>query len=295
MVGVFLFLIFFFLCIYIYKQKHIKVMAEVNIMQTPPTPKVESKKFEFPTETIELPSQGLAYPDGHPLKKGTIELKYMTAREEDILANQNLIKKGTVLDKLFESVVVEPGVNPNDILIGDKNAILMATRILAYGPEYDVEMTDPFTYEKQKEVIDLSKVQTKDINQSILNSTNRYKFTLPVSGKEVEFKLLTHGDEQEITRELQALEKINKNSGASFDVTTRLKYMIVSVDGNADRGYINKFVMNEFLAKDTKSFRAYVKDISPDLDMKFTFTSNITGEMEALDIPFGIGFFYPTT
>jgi hypothetical protein len=91
------------------------------------------------------------------------------------------------------------------------------------------------------------------------------------------------------------LEKLNKNSGLSFDVTTRLKYMILSVDGNSDRGFINKFVMNEFLAKDTKSFRTYVKEISPDLDMKFTFTSNITGETEALDIPFGIGFFYPTT
>jgi hypothetical protein len=180
-------------------------------------------------------------------------------------------------------------------LVGDKNAILMATRILAYGPEYEVEINDPFTYEKQKEVINLSKVQTKDIDESVLNSSNKYKFTLPVSGKEIEFKLLTHGDEQEINRELQALEKLNKNSGASFDVTTRLKYMIVSVDGNADRGYINKFIMNEFLAKDTKSFRAYVREISPDLDMKFTFTSNITGETEALDIPFGIGFFYPTT
>jgi hypothetical protein len=270
-------------------------MAEVNITQQPSTPKVDNRKFEFPTETIELPSKGLGYPESHPLKKGTIELKYMTAREEDILANQSLIKKGIVLDKLFESVVVEPGVNPNDILVGDKNAILMATRILAYGPEYEVEINDPFTYEKQKEVINLSKVQTKDINESVLNSSNKYKFTLPVSGKEIEFKLLTHGDEQEINRELQALEKLNKNSGASFDVTTRLKYMIVSVDGNADRGYINKFIMNEFLAKDTKSFRAYVREISPDLDMKFTFTSNITGETEALDIPFGIGFFYPTT
>jgi hypothetical protein len=271
-------------------------MAEVNIAQQNPTAtKVERAKFDFPTETIELPSKGLSYPEGHLLKKGTIELKYMTAREEDILANQNLIKKGTVLDKLFESVVVEPGINPNDILIGDKNAILMATRILAYGPEYEVEITDPFTYEKQKEVIDLSKVQTKDIDESILHSSNKYKFTLPVSGKEVEFKLLTHGDEQEINRELQALEKLNKNSGLSFDVTTRLKYMILSVDGNSDRGFINKFVMNEFLAKDTKSFRAYVKEISPDLDMKFTFTSNLTGETEALDIPFGVGFFYPTT
>ena len=253
------------------------------------------KKFDFPTEVIELPSQGLAYPEGHPLRKGSVEIKYMTAREEDILASQNLIKKGIVLDKLFESVLVEPGVNPNDVLIGDKNAILLATRILGYGADYEVEMTDPFSGEKQRVVIDLGKVKTKDADESILNEKNRYTFKCPTSGKVLEFKLLNHGDEQDITKEIQALEKLNKNASTAFDVTTRLKYMIQSVDGNKDRGYINKWVSNEFLARDTKAFRAYVKSISPDLDLKFYFTSEITGESEALDIPFGVSFFYPAS
>jgi hypothetical protein len=267
-------------------------MAEVNIATAAPV--APKREFDFPTETIELPSQGLVYSEGHPLRKGTIEIKYMTAREEDILANQTLIRKGTVLDKLFESVVVEPGVNPNDILIGDKNAILMATRILGYGAEYEVEITDPFTLEKQNVVIDLSKVKTKDIDYNSLNANNKFKFTIPSNGKVIEFKLLTHGDEQAITKESQALEKLNKNSSASYDVTTRLKYMIISVDGNTDRGFINRWVVNEFLAKDTKVFRAYIKEISPDLDMKFEFTSELTGDTEALDIPFGINFFYPS-
>jgi len=132
----------------------------------------ENKKFDFPTEIIELPSKGLVYPEGHPLRKGTVEIKYMTAKEEDILASQNLIKKGIVLDKLFESVVVETGVNPNDIILGDKNAILLATRVLGYGPDYEVEITDPFSLEKQKVVIDLSKIQTKDVDDSLLNEKN---------------------------------------------------------------------------------------------------------------------------
>jgi hypothetical protein len=251
-------------------------------------------KFDFPTEVIELPSKGLVYPEGHPLKKGTIEIKYMTAREEDILASQNLIKKGIVLDKLFESVVVEPGVNINDIFIGDKNAILLATRILGYGKDYQVEITDPFTLEKQNVVIDLAKVQTKDINESLLNSQNKYTFKLPKSGKEIVFKLLTHGDEQEITKEVQALEKFNKNASTTFDVTTRFRYMILSVDGNEDRGFINKWIQNGFLALDTQAFRKYVREITPDLELKFNFTSELTGETEALDIPFGINFFYPT-
>ena len=252
-------------------------------------------KFEFPTEIIDLPSKGLVYPENHPLRKGNIEIKYMTAREEDILASQSLIKKGVVLDKLFESVVVEPGVSINDIFIGDKNAILLATRVMGYGADYKVEVTDPFTLEPQEVTVDLSKVKTKDFDEKILNGDNLYKFKLPKSGVELEFKLLTHGDEIEITKENQALARLYKGKGdMNFDVTTRLKYMIQSIDGNSDRGYITKWVQNLFLALDTKAFRKFVKEISPDMDLTFEFTSEITGEAEALDIPFGISFFYPT-
>jgi len=257
-------------------------------------PKVINKTFDFPTEIIELPSQGLIYPEGHPLRKGTIELKYMTAKEEDILASQNLIKKGVVLDKLFESVVVEPGLNIDDVFIGDKNAILLATRILGYGADYEVDVNDPFTGEKQRTIIDLSKIQTKDVDFEKLNPQNRYKFTLPSNGKEIEFRLLTHKDEIEITKEIQALERLNKATSLASDVTTRLRYMITLVDGNSDRGFINRWVQNQFLARDTKAFRAYVKDLSPDMDMRYVFVSEITGESEALDIPFGINFFYPS-
>jgi hypothetical protein len=255
---------------------------------------MEQQKYDFPTELLDLPSKGLVYPKDHPLAKGTIEIKYMTAKEEDILASQNLIKKGIVLDKLFESIIAEDGINPNDIYIGDKNAILLATRVLGYGADYKVEITDPFTLEKQEVIIDLSAVKTKEIDDTILNRENRYKFKLPKSGKEIEFKLLTHGDETEITKEIQALERIGKGKDNASDVTTRLRHMIVSVDGNSDRGFINRWVMNGFLALDTKAFRKYVRNISPDMDLKFDFTSELSGETEALDIPFGISFFYPS-
>tara|TARA_B110000503_G_scaffold58477_1_gene93494 strand:- start:2053 stop:2826 length:774 start_codon:yes stop_codon:yes gene_type:complete len=256
---------------------------------------MNNTKLDFPTEIIDLPSKGLVYPENHPLRKGNIEIKYMTAREEDILASQTLIKKGVVLDKLFESIVVEEGVNINDVFIGDKNAILMATRVLGYGSDYTVEITDPFTLEKQEVTIDLSKVKTKDVDESLLNGDNRYKFKLPKSGKELVFKLLTHGDETEISKEIQSLERLYKGKGEkTFDVTTRLKYMVQSVDGNEDRGFITNWIQNGFLALDTKAFRKYVKQLSPDMDLKFDFTSDVTGEMEALDIPFGINFFYPS-
>lgn len=250
--------------------------------------------FDFPTQVISLPSEGKVYPESNPLSKGTLEIKYMTAKEEDILADRNLINKGIVLQKLLESVVVQPGVNSDDLVIGDINAVYLATRMLGYGPDYDVEITDPFSGERQKVTIDLSKIQTKDIDYSILNGANRYELTLPVSKKKIIVKLLTHKDEKDINAELQALERLTKGKTTSSDVTTRFKYMILEVDGNSDRGFINKFVPN-MLAGDTKALRNFFKEISPDLNMKYEFTSEITGETEALDIPFGISFFYPTT
>ena len=265
------------------------------IQSQPQTEKPASvSTFEFPTQIISLPSEGKCYPESNPLNAGTLEIKYMTAKEEDILSSQNLIRKGVVLDKLFESVVVQSGVNPDDLVIGDKNAVFLATRILGYGPEYDVEVTDPFSGERQKVTIDLSEIQTKDIDLSILNAENRYELELPLSKTKITFKLLTHKDEKDINAEIQAMERLSKNKDNSSDVSTRLKYMITSVNGDTDKGNINKFAKN-MLAKDTRAFREYVKTISPDLDLKYDFTSEITGETEALDIPFGINFFYPTT
>jgi hypothetical protein len=253
-------------------------------------------KFDFPTEIVDLPSGGKMYPEGHPLSKGTVEIKYMTAKEEDILASQNLIRKGVVLDKLFESVVVQEGLDIGDIFIGDKNAILLATRILGYGPEYKAEVIDPSSGEPQEVQIDLSKIQIKEIDSSLLNSENKYDFELPISKKKIVFKLLTHKDEGDINAEIQAIQRLQKKGtdAISQEVSTRLRYMIQEVDGNTDRGFINNWVKNNLLARESRALRNYVRDISPDLELTFQFISDITGEEEDLDIPFGVGFFYPS-
>lgn len=264
-----------------------------GVIPTQPQPTQQTTAtFDFPTQVISLPSEGRVYPESNPLSKGTLEIKYMTAREEDILADRNLINKGIVLQKLLESVVVQPGVNVDDLIIGDINAVYLATRMLGYGADYEVEITDPFSGEKQKVTIDLSAIQTKDVDFSQLNSSNRYEMVLPVSKKKIVFKFLTHKDEKDINAELQAIERLSKGKAIGTEVSTRFKYMITEVDGNSDRGFINKFVPN-MLAGDTKAFRKYVKSISPDLDLTFNFTSEVTGDVEALDIPFGISFFYP--
>ncbi len=251
-------------------------------------------KFDFPTGVIDLPSKGKLYPESNPLFKGSVEIKYMTAKEEDILASQNLIRKGVVLDKLFESVVVGEGVDINDIFIGDKNAILLATRILGYGKDYQVEVTDPYSGEQQKVNIDLSKVQIKEVDESKLANDNRYELDLPLGKKKIVFRLLTHKDEKDINAEITALNRLTKGDVVSQDVTTRLRYMIQEVDGNTDRAFINNYVKNSLLARDSRALRKFIQAFTPDLDLKFEFTSDITGEKEELDIPFGVSFFYPS-
>ena len=100
--------------------------------------------FISPTEHVELPSQGKGYPQGHPLHgKETIEIKYMTAKEEDILSSRNLLKKGLAIERLIQSVICDKNVQAKDLLVGDRNAILIAARRSAYGNIYSIKVTCP--------------------------------------------------------------------------------------------------------------------------------------------------------
>jgi hypothetical protein len=248
--------------------------------------------YDFPTEVITLPSEGKCYPLDNPLSSGQIEIKYMTAREEEILTSQNLIKKGVVLDKLFESLIVDKNINPDDIILGDKNAIMLATRVLGYGAEYFVQMEDSVG-EKHKVSVDLSKVQIKEIDLDILNPENTYKFTTPIGKVQLEFKMLTHGDERSIDADVKAMQKFNKG-GTSSELTTRYRYMIKSVDGKTDTKTIVDFINNKFLARDTRAFREYIKSIQPDMKMEFEYMDPETQTSEVKPIPMGVGFFWPT-
>ena len=249
-------------------------------------------EVKFPTEVVDLPSQGLLYPKDSPLSSGTIEIKYMTAREEDILTSANLIKKGIVVEKLLESLVVDKSIKIDDIIIGDKNAIVLATRILGYGPEYKVKVTNQ--YGDQDDVtIDLSKVQTKDIDLSKLNRDNLYDFVTPVGKNVIKFSLLTHGDEKKVDVDVRAMDRLNKG-GVSTELTTRYRYMIKSVDGKEDTKSIINFINNKFISRDTRAFRKHLTELQPDMDMSFEYENPDTGEKEVTPIPMGIGFFYPS-
>jgi hypothetical protein len=239
-------------------------------------------EFKFPTEVVELPSKGLVYPEGHILRSGKVEMKYMTAKEEDILSNQNFISKGIVLDKLLESLTLGK-FDIKDLITGDKNAILVASRVLGYGKEYS------FTYDGKEYTVDLSTLENKLFNDSLVSSKGTFTFTLPTSGTKLEFKLLNEKDEEKIKQEIEGLKKINRES--STDVTTRLKYQIISVDGNEDKIAIKDFVDNYLLASDSRALRTYIKVITPDVDLIAKVM--IDGVEEDIDIPINLNFFWP--
>jgi hypothetical protein len=238
-------------------------------------------EFKLPTEIVELPSKGLLYSEESGLKSGKIEMKYMTAKEEDILTNQSYISKGTVLDKLMQSLIVSK-VDYNSLLVGDKNAIMVAARILGYGSEYK------FTYGGEEQTIDLSLIENKKIDESLFKEgNNQFEFTLPHSKNHITFRLLSHKDEKSIQRELDGLKKINKD--ASPELTTRLKHMITSVEGKTETKDIRDFVDNYLLAKDSRALREQIKEIQPDVDLTF-FPD---GYENRVSIPVGISFFWP--
>ena len=257
--------------------------------------------YKFPTEIIELPSKGLIYPKDNPLSSGKIELKYMTAKEEDILTTQSYIKDGTVLDRLFQSLIVSNGeglpIKYVDLVVGDKNAIMIASRILGYGKEYNVEITDPFSGEKQKETIDLTQFENKEYDGSkqIELHRNEFEFELPQSKRVITFQLLTESKERKVKHELESAKKQSKKMGdvTSKELTTRLKNMILSVDGDSDRNLINRFVDNELFAVDSKALRSYIKEVAPDIDLTWEFISDVTGDRKEMSMPMDTGFFWP--
>ena len=241
-----------------------------------------STKFKLPTETVVLPSKGLLYPEDSPLSKGELEMKYMTAKEEDILTNQNYIQSGIVIDKLLESLIVTQGAKYNDLLIGDKNAVMIAARILSYGKDY------PIKYRGEEIIVDLSELNHKEIDFELLKDRkNQFSYTLPNSGVPVTFKILNHSDEKGIEAEEAGLQKINKNNSAS--VTTRLKSMLTSVNGSKESKDIREFVDNYLLATDARALRDEYGKVSPDINFK---VKTGVGE-EEIDLPIGIGFFWP--
>jgi hypothetical protein len=232
---------------------------------------------KFPTEIIDLPSKGLVYSKDNPLSEGKVEMKYMTAKSEDILTNQSYIEKGIVLDKLLEDLIVTK-INIKDLIVGDKNALLIAARVLGYGKDYT------FTLKEEEHTVDLSTLENKEFD--IIPGTNEFSFTLPSSGNEITYKILNGHDENLIDQEIKGLKKLNKNSSA--ELSTRLKYIITSVGGNRDAKTIREFVDNYLLARDSRALREHIKENQPDVNLSYILEGG-----EEVTIPINLNFFWP--
>ena len=246
---------------------------------------------KFPTEIIDLPSKGYFYPEKSPLSSGTVELKYMTAKDEDVLTSQNLIAKGIVLDLLLPNLMMDKKIKVSDLLIGDKNALLIAARVLAYGKNYEFELVSPVTGEPTTHNLDLTSLKDIPVDFSKLpKGKNEFEFSLPTSKRVIKYKLLTSGDVDDIDREAKSLNKI---SDIDRTLTTRLKSMIIEVDGDTEKQTINNFVDNEFFAVDSLAFREHIVDNTPYIDLEISV--DIDGEEVEVAVPMTVQFFWPSS
>lgn len=251
-------------------------------------PQLVTDKQLYPTEVIDLPSKGLFYPEDSPLRSGQIELKYMTAKEEDILTSTNLIQKGIVLDKLMDSLIVTKGVKSSDLLIGDLNAVMIAARILGYGKDYPVAVNCPKCGEKIEETVDLTELKTE--NEPTGNVKLEMQLTLPVSKAVVGVKLLTRADELRIDKENKALKKASIET--ENEATSRLRAMITSVNGDTNTATIWKFVEN-LLVRDARYLREQYKSFVPDVNFNINLECNCSADPVSVRLPIGVNFFWP--
>lgn len=249
--------------------------------------------LDVPTEIVPLPSNGKAYSQDSSLHGADlVEIKSMTAREEDILTSKALLKKGTVITELIKSCMVDKSVNVLDLLSGDRNALMVAIRITGYGPEYSVEMECPECSVKSPHDFNLAALPIKrlDIEPS-LPGANVFEFKLPKSGKVVKFKFMTGRDEEEMTALVEKQKKLGLPSDSN--ITTSLLYSVLAVDGVEDRAKISGFVKN-MPAMDSLALRNYMKDNEPGIIMKQDTTCNACGHSEEVSMPLGVTFLWPS-
>ena len=258
-------------------------------------PKPSILDFVSPTEFVELPSKGIGYADDHPLcGKDVIEIRYMTAKDEDILTSETLLKKGIALERLLENIIIDKSIDPKTMLIGDRNALIIAARASGYGNAYDTQVACPNCGTKARMSFDLSKpkIQEIDIKESQVFSKNEkgnYLIKLPQTNFTVETRLLTGKDESYLT---QLAQSKKKNKLGDSAMTDQYKMMIVSVEGTTDRSILDRFI-DAMPASDSRFLRKAYKAIIPNVKISEDFTCNSCGHEQELEVSFGADFFWP--
>jgi len=251
--------------------------------------------FVIPTEFVELPSGGRFYPEGHPLYgEASIEIKQMTAKEEDILTSRSLLKKGVALDRLIKSLIVDRNIDPNTLLVGDRNAILIAARISGYGFAYETKVTCPACGEAQDYAFSLNDANVYDgglllPEMAVSNEDGTFTTTLPRTKLDITFRLLNGADEKNL---LLQMESDRKSRKAETTVTSQLKQIIVAVNGTDDQQAINYLVTN-MPSMDTRHLRLAYKTATPNIDLTQDFSCNECDYDQAMEVPLTADFFWP--
>tara|TARA_R110000744_G_C19333318_1_gene558793 strand:+ start:662 stop:1540 length:879 start_codon:yes stop_codon:yes gene_type:complete len=248
--------------------------------------------FEVPRDFVPLPSMGKVYPVSSPLyNKEEVEVRHLTAADEDVLTSRSLLRSGKAIDALLSNCLVDKSIDPQELLSGDKNAVLTFLRVSGYGPEYKVEIDCPSCGENINHTFDLSKLEMNPLDiEPAVQGENNFVTTLP-TGTTVGFKFLNSAEEKEISDTLEKLKKMTK-SPIDKNVTTRLKNQLISVNGNTDGGYIAQYV-DSMPVRDSRSLRKYMDDNSPDVIMKQEYGCPHCGDEQEVEIPITVSFFWP--
>lgn len=247
--------------------------------------------FDVPVELVSLPSKGMIYPPEHPFfGVEETEIKCMTAKEEDILKSEAYIKKGSVISELLKSCLINKSVNTDSLLVGDRNALLIAIRVSGYGSSYSCRVSCGECNKEFDNDFSLNGLTIRRLGaESVSANTNLFSYKLPVSGLDIQFKLLTGADDLLLSQEDQKRKKL----GTEFDNSSsrRLFQSIVSINGETDRNKLNRIVSN-FRAGDSLALRRYINKIEPNIEMKQEATCKHCGGVSVIDIPLGPTFFW---
>jgi hypothetical protein len=252
-------------------------------------------QFVTPTEFVELPSRGKFYPEGHPLHNvETIEIRHMTAKDEDILTSTALLRKGIAIDRLLRNVIIDRSINIADLLVGDKNALILASRITGYGADYEAAVNCPSCNSSVKFEFDLSQCEITPHNRHeehdvVLTDNNTFIIHVDKLDLDVEVKLLISKDEIEM---LQLSERRRKKKLPESHLTDQLRRIIVSVGGKTNRSYIESFI-EAMPAIDSRKLRNTYQNIVPNVDMNHDFACSECSYEGEVSVPFGANFFWP--
>lgn len=255
-------------------------------------PREEASSFVVSTSFVGLPSKGKLYPTDSPLfGKEEVEIRQMTALEEDILTSRNLIRGGKAIDMVIKNCLIDRSIEVDQLVAGDKNAIMIALRITGYGKDYDISVTCPACSEDSTFPFDLSLLKANDLSlEAVGEGNNRFEYKT-LSGNKLIFKFLTSGEQKDMA---EAQSNLKKTTGSVVDhsVTDSMKRMIISVNGEEKRSVVDQFIIT-MPARDSRAFRKFTDDNEPDVIMKQMFECKACGERNEVTVPITVEFFWP--